>query len=58
MKMSSVNGDQFATDSELNIWLHTTPMFKFLHLKRITMVVLISTSCEHILLGYLGVSIF
>jgi hypothetical protein len=51
MKMSSVNGGQFETDSELNIWLHITPMFKFLHLKRITMVVLISTRCENTPLG-------
>jgi protein-ribulosamine 3-kinase len=37
IKMSLVNGGQSATDLGQNTWQHTTPMFKYPHLKRITM---------------------
>ena len=45
--MSLVNGGQSAIDSAPNTWLHTTPMFRFLHLKRTTMAALIFTSCKN-----------
>jgi hypothetical protein len=37
MKMSLVNGGQYAIDLGPNTWQHTTPMFKYHHPKRITM---------------------
>jgi protein-ribulosamine 3-kinase len=46
LKMSSVNGVQSAIDLGLNTWMHTILMFKFPPLKKITMAVSSSTSCE------------
>lgn len=45
--MSSANGDPSAIGSGTSTSQHTTIMSKFLHLKKIMMVDLIFTNCEH-----------